>query len=363
MYIDRRQSRVVFEEMLRQYTAKRKPFTNLTSDRPQDHLPPSLQNDELGQARFYFFLCLYMRGGIDSVTATKKLARAYEEKRWLFENEVLSRSAEEIQTMLGGYIPLFKNRIGGFWRNNAEVLWRYWEGDPRKIFSPTPSDEHEVYYRLMGKYYKPRTKQLRKEARQQLPGTLAGTIYDYQVYTGFTGFREKMTSMLAYFLYDSGLITKPPPLSAPVDFHHLRIYLQTKMIVVEGIEGRVRYERLARLGRELAAYLQIHFKLPMSVYGDILWLWSKNLCSQAPQNASKADETKTQRKVWERDKAFRQKPWKDSERAAYERSCVVCAIRTYCKLSVPSGHYYSLGHLRFDPQYFPVGFQGNLDFS
>ena len=282
MIIKRKRARAIFTVMLERYHKKELPFFEVGAGLPQDYAPQSLVKEPAALARYYFFLCLYMRGGIDSVTAAERLTRAYNEHPWLFDERVLLHSVEEVQTILASYIALFKNRIGGFWMHNATVLWRYWGGDPRRLFTEV-RNPHEVYYRLRGSRYRPKITKSLKEVISFLPPLLAGAVHYHGVYPGFIGFKEKMTSMLAYFLFQAGLVLREPPLSAPVDFHHLRIYVQTGMIAV-GERERVRYEHLKDAGILLAQYLQQHFKLTLHEYGDIVWLWSRDLCSRAPHN-------------------------------------------------------------------------------
>lgn len=344
MRIDRARARAVFAIMLAQYQARQHPFLSVQSDRPQYHVPKGLC--ELQLARFLFYLCFYMRGGIDSVHAARQLTLIHAEHPWLFTSEVLRRSEAEITAAIAPRIPLFRERIGRFWLHNAQVLWSRFAGDPRRIFLGV-KNAHESYYRTMGVRYRRPGFDPIKLSRKTLP-LLEGAA----PYRGLIGFREKMTSMLAYFLFEMNLINKAPPLSAPVDFHHLRIYLQTGMIVVDGSE-RVRYEHLVRAGIALALYLQRYFALPMHEYGDIVWLWSKILCGQAPQNRSVEVAGDRGRLVLEPAVLT----WNESDRLAFAKSCGECAIRALCHRSVPSGEYYTQGNIRLIPREDPPGTQ------
>jgi hypothetical protein len=337
MRIAEKRAREVFAPMLEQYMARGSPFLTVDADRPQAYVPASLKSNPALWARFLFYLCLYMRGGYDSVEAAKRLAQAFLNHPELFDERVLGWSEADIQRVMGGFIPIFRERIGRFWLHNSQVLWQYWSGDPRRIFVHARSAD-ESYFRLMGSRYRPLSKRLQAATRGQLPALTAGSIHDLAVYEGFLGFREKMTSMLAYFLFDASLMTQLPPLSAPVDFHHVRIYLQTGMLPV--VTGSVyRYEQLVAPGIAVAEYLQRTFSLPMPVYGDIIWLWSKNLCSLAPHNWSRKVQSPTGRVIRESVVPT----WSKAERRAYERSCGQCAIARWCTKAVSSGPYYTDG--------------------
>lgn len=346
MHIDKPRARKVFALMLAQYQARQHPFLSLQTDRPQHHVPASLSEDPLQLARFLFYLCLYMRGGIDSVHAAKQLSLVYGQHPWLFTSEVLVLGEEDIAATVAPYIPLFRERIGRFWLHNARVLWERYDGDPRLIFDGVKSAP-ESYYRTMGVRYRPSTIN-----QQRSTGELLLRVDGATAYQGFRGFREKMTSMIAYYLFDMKLIKESPPLSAPIDYHHLRMNLQTGMIVVAGTKP-IRYEQLVPIGIELALYLQQHFKLPMHEYGDIVWLWSKILCGQAPQNRSVVVTDNPVRVT----RAPAVLTWDEADREAFAKSCGECAVREECRFSVPSGEYYTQGQIRLIPRRDPPKIQ------
>jgi hypothetical protein len=204
-------------------------------------------------------------------------------------------------------------------KHNARVLNERFAGDPRRIFAGVRSAS-VLYRRVMGRRYDRAVK------------TVA-----------FHGFLEKMTSMLAYFLEAEKLIA-PTELSAPVDFHHLRVYLATEMIVTEG--ERVRYEKIKALGIKLARWLQREFDLSQVEYGDIVWVWSLRSCRRAPSNACVSRLLPNGREL----RTPRVITWTDTEVISHNQSCGRCAVASYCRWGVPAGVYYTLGHLEKIPR-------------
>lgn len=338
MHIDKKRARAVLAAMRARYEAREFPYLDTAANLPQSYVPEAVKAEPASWARFFFYLCLYMRGGYDSVEAAKRLALAYTEHPGLFDERVLDKSESDIQRIVSGYIPIFRKVIGRFWLHNSQVLWKYWGGDPRRLFLGAV-DHHELYYRLMGGRYRPTALALEAGQVGQFPGLSAGSIHDTYTYRGFLGYGQKMTSMLGYYLHVVGLLAKEPSLSAPVDFHHVRVYLQTGILRVEpGM--MLRYEHLVPYGIAVAEYLQRTSGLPMHVYGDIMWLWSRDLCSVAPHNRSE-EETLPNGRVVRRSVV---PTWDQKDRNAYAKSCGVCAIARFCKVATPSGPYYTDGH-------------------
>ncbi len=314
MYIDYQRARTVFGLMLDLYKRRAYPFINLEKDLPQNLVTAEIQSNPLSLARHLFFACHYMRGTVVSSHAFHVLNKMQEKHPWLFNEEILVlTTAGQVSDALGEHIPWHQVQVGKLWLANAHTLHREWGGDPRRIFSGSPSKK-TLYKRVMGRKYK----------------GYRGRC------EGFGGFREKMTSMLAYFLESKNLIT-PTPLSAPVDFHHFRVYLATEMIRVK--TDTVRYEYVKKLGIRLAEWLQREFSLSQVEYGDIVWLWSLRSCRSSPHNSSREVVLDTGQ--------TRRIPvsitWSEGQLRSYARTCGRCYIADYCTYGVPAGPYYTTG--------------------
>ena len=325
MRIDYLQAQKIFSLMLKRYRAKQYPFQHIETDLPQSLVLPEIVSDPLQHARHLFFACHYMRGTVISSHAFRILNELWKEHSWLFTNEILfMRDADSVAEALGTKIKWHKDQIGVAWLENARTMQEEWEGDPRNIFAGVSTKE-ALYRRVMGSKY-PRPYRHRK-TRHKKPRSR---------YRGFIGFQEKMTSMLAYFLEATGLIA-PTALSAPIDFHHFRVYLATGMITLE--EDSVRYEKVKALGIRLAERLQADFNLTQVEYGDIVWLWSLRSCRRAPYN-------KTVEVAVPGGGSVRQPvpvTWSEAQSRAHNSTCGRCLLADHCQFGVPAGVYYDTG--------------------
>jgi len=318
-FIDTDRARNVFEPMLDLYHKGQYPYDRPDVDLPQNLVPKKIASNELFFALFLFYACLYMRGTVVSSDAFKQLIRLWKNERWLFDPKQVVRSNPwEIGLILFNYIPWRFDQIGQFWFNNSKVLLEDWDGDPRNIFADTV-DEQVLYDRIIGR----------------------------NGHRGFMGFKMKMSSMLSYFLSATGLIPHND-LSAPVDFHHLRIYLSAMMIVLLGTM-KIRFEAVEHLGIELAKWLQKEFALTAVEYGDVIWLWSLKLCRKAPYTKSRVTymDVKMANGRVVKNKKVRvphEVDWaKPAYRRMHDRACGGCAIASSCKYGIPAGTYYDIG--------------------
>lgn len=331
MYIDFEHAKKVFAVMLERYRNREYPFIDYERDLPQTMVLPEVQADPLRFARHLFFACHYMRGTMISSLAFKLLNDMQQGDPWLFEPETVAHAElSVVEETLGRYVPWQKKQIAELWRGNAQVLLREWKGDPRRIFRGVKTKE-ELYRRVMGQKY--REYEVVDGKKQLIKNP----------YQGFGGFREKMTSMLAYFLAATKLVPLSK-VSAPVDFHHLRIYLATNMIVTD--RELVRYEDINQLGIYLAEWLQKEFGLNQVEYGDVIWLWSLRSCRASPHNASEKVEMEGRKRV----KRVIPVTWTAAQQAKWAKTCGVCAIASNCKNGVPPGPYYTTGKLTRVPK-------------
>jgi hypothetical protein len=333
MHIDYRRAHEVFALMLDRYQTGQHPFVNIETDLPQNLVAPWITADPLRHARHLFAACYYMRGTVISSHAFRILNELHAEFPWLFNDEVLLFTTErDIKAALDTRIKWQSSQISSFWLRNARVLHEEWGGDPRAIFAGNPS-RHTLYRRIIGQKYRHNGKHVAHR------------------HQGFDGFQKKMASMLAYFLAATGHI-EPTPLSAPVDFHHLRIYLATRMI--DGVGSEVRYERVKDLGIQLAEYLQREFGLSQVEYGDIIWLWSLRSCGRAPYNQCTAIEGPNGREI----RVPIPVTWSEVQVAAHTRTCGHCTLADHCTFGVPAGVYYTSGVFTLLPRTLPP--QGRL---
>lgn len=150
--------------------------------------------------------------------------------------------------------------------------------------------------------------------------------------------------MLAYFLMDAELVADFSA-SPPVDFHLIRVMLETGILVVdEDREKRLRYEHMTPLGIEVLETYGRNHQLSLVELGNALWMLSVVLCARAPGNISSG------RKKGENGKKIHPKPrpvdWElESHVRAYLITCAACPIEHECDRNVFSGPYYQTGEI------------------
>lgn len=291
---------------------------NLDSTRvPQDerHMPPSLERGTVEHAMFFWNLCYYMRGGTESTTAVIYLSKLYEDRPDLFNCEgILDSSPEDIERELKSHGLGMQRDNSRHWYKNAERMLELYDGDPRKIFEDT-GDYEVVLKRIANK----------------------GKV-------GFAGFQKKMTSMIAYYLMDEGLI-KHHTYPIPVDIHVSRVMLETRMIEFPDAPfGTDLYsDELLDQMRDIAYRYAVDNNIDWLRLCDAVWLLSQALCSDAPGNQSSEPLGIENRNG--RSTPLRPVPvdiYSPTQQRAYERTCRACPVQEYCDFNIPAGKMYNV---------------------
>lgn len=293
-----------------------------------------LELGSVDHAMFLFILCLYMKGGIKSNTAANQLGRLYSRRPRLFDAfEIVKVKPESITASLERVdLRYQKNMAPPHWIENANRLIEWYGGDPRKIFVGV-DDYDEACRRIRNRSR--RHHKTKEFTRRQ----------------GFMGFQYKMVSMLMYFYTTAGII-EPIPFPIPVDFHVMRVCVQTEMVQFRGnVVGKDIYsEHLQVVLRSLFTdYSQRHGVSPIELC-DALWLLSSVGCARNPGNKTlsrqyRARQTETPAYT---------PVWNKSEIARYERFCGSCPINSLCHWDVPNSAYTLKGQLiRLRPRSIP----------
>jgi hypothetical protein len=297
---------VVLDELVGAYREKLPPYDKAIL--PQEYRPEAMRKEgELYGSKehgaFFFNACAYMRS-TDSGDAIKKLAKLFNERPEFFDMERLAdMEAAEVAEALDGYgLGGMRNQNARFWVENARRMMDRFNGDPRRVFDGCESYEDCVERVKRGKDGK-----------------------------GFSGFKEKMASMLLYFYADEGIMA-PPEFAWPLpsDRHAVRIFLATKMIEAPSVGEPFYYERLLEPIRGISQeYAETHGVDPLDVTNAV-WLLSSELCSNAPGNQSERGSDGRMNPVEvNKELVAQQKRWC--------QTCGKCALRQYCKLWVPLG--------------------------
>jgi hypothetical protein len=380
-YIDYKMAEKVFGAMIARLGQKGIPY-NLAHVPQADHyLPSNLEKGSREHAIFLFMLCLWMRGGVESDTATIFLRKFHEEKPEYFnplmyydrENITIQGFVDSIKVELTHYRLSQRVEENSFgWVYNMRKLARHWDSDPRLIMSDKPSFE-VLSKRIIGK--------------------TRGGNFDFineDSPNGFMYFREKMASMIAYFLMDAKLVTLFVT-PVPVDFHVLRLLTSNLIIRVRGkdVEQSVGidfyHSETLRLAREVTQWYSKEYKVSPIALCDALWLLSRTLCRGNPGNSGYVydERRKKIKRIQKKDKHSylsehldvdsdskestvkgrkRYKGLRFNEYDLFHKSkiekvrstCGVCPVKDFCKYNISSGFYYIGGRLvperlRFDP--------------
>lgn len=325
-----RRAEQVFGKMLAALAAKSFPYNVSQVPHVEDNLPKSLVRGGREEARFLFVVCFYMRGGIESDTAFISLARLYEtDRRYFLDDFSDPAQQDEWQQQLRQVLPKvgLQNRVEEVsrqWVANLAKLDHYWQGDPRMLFDGTTSFE-VLCQRIVSR------KNHGGEFRPEQP-------------QGFYGFQEKMVSMLAFFLMDTGLVPYCH-LPVPVDFHVIRILVANELLTFPGTtlaqdvygNGKLLLAAARKLTYEYCQQNDVSY-LRLC---DALWLLSRYLCHRQPGNRSKFGK-----RAGRRSEVFPIKfGWNQRWLATYDGCCRVCPIEAFCKYNVPSGNYYLQGRV------------------
>lgn len=315
--IDRERAKEVLGRLLATQRKREYPYNLPQAQKPNivENLPRNLPMKTREHALFLFASCYYMRGGIQSHVAFKRLSQFHEAAPLFFlpEHAENQEPAKVTEYLLSVGLGFQAKQNGRFWVENARRLVARWEGDPRLVYDGV-MDYDEACRRV-------RNDGTKKQG-------------------GFMGFREKMVSMLTYFLLDAELIEEFSfPL--PIDFHVMRLLVSHEILVFDNRDFNPYQPKvLAKLRPFLEKYARENGFSPLEM-SEVLWLFSRTLCSQHPDNSSSVKERRARKSVI----VPLGKPWGKNQTLTYERSCGRCPVESTCKWAVPAADYYVKGRI------------------
>lgn len=328
----------VLSALMEAYEENEFPY-NLDAVRlPHDprHMPQNLPYGGSEHAMFLWNLCYYMRGGIKSVEAVKRLAKVYEAAPELFDSEFAAGLKPELVSgILKDFGLGFQETVSKQWVENSRKLLEDWGGDPRLIFEGVGTYDEAL-------------SRIRNDGRGG----------------GFSGFQEKMTSMITYYLMDEDLI-EPFIFPIPVDLHVMRVSIANRMVEFPGVpDGTNLYtdELLATLRKLYYDYAVEHGVNPLRLC-DAVWLLSESQCGKHPGNVTLEPMGRKHRKG--RSTVLVPQtvdPANPNQQAAYESSCRQCPVESSCAYTLPGKPYYIQGvlYIRGDRYRFLPPAQGKL---
>lgn len=284
-----------------------------------------LELGSVDHAMFLFILCLYMKGGIKSNTAAKQLARLYSRRPRLFDAfEIVKIKPHSITASLERVdLRYLKNSAPPHWIENAHRLIEWYDGDPRKIFVGV--DDYDEACR-----------RIRNKSRRH------SVTKEFTHRQGFIGFQYKMVSMLMYFYIATGII-EPIPFPIPIDFHVMRVCIETEMVRFSGNSiGRDIYsEHLQVVLRELFTNYSLRHQVSPIELCDAVWLLSSMGCARNPGNRTLSRQYRARKTETPAYTPI----WNSAELTRYQRFCGSCPIGHMCNWDVPNSAYTLRGQL------------------
>lgn len=321
----------VLDELLSRWTAtpKQFPYNQPKAQIPQTMIPDALRRgDTYTLSCFYFYACIYMRGGIESSQAFRALLRMLKDYPSLFDPLHAQWFTEEyVRDILRAYIGWDSEVAARAWLENSRRLCQTWKADPRLLIKGV-ADYNEALRRI-------RNKLTKRELQAAGPDGL-----------GFFGFQPKMVSMLLYFYDWEGWIKKRFLYPAPADFHNFRIAIANGGILITPQPKVIRAnEKLSKVWRDvLMVYLKARRADPVEV-ADAIWLFSLVMCGNSPLT-----QFRTPNKNHSGMFAGEDLPHHEESavlgaryRSSLLRTCLVCPLLHSCTLAIPAGPYYQRG--------------------
>lgn len=320
IHVDKEQVALVLGRLVHAFTNNLPPYNQDHVRLPQDprHMPQTLERGGRDHANFLFNVCYYMRGGIKSNDAFKRMGEIYDEWPELYDTEIAKDfQQDEIVRILSDHGLGFQKTVAGQWVKNAQRLHDKYDGDPRNIYDGV--DNYEAAVKL--------TKNHRGE--------------------GFIGFREKMTSMILYYLMYDELI-EPFNFPVPVDLHVMRISVANELVKMPDVPNGTNLlspDLLATLRNLYFDYGAEHNVNPLQLSGAV-WTLSESSCGSHPGNITQEPDGREARNG----RATRLIPGvvdlqNPNQQRDYAAACGVCPIEDTCKWNIPGKQYYVNGSL------------------
>ncbi len=314
------------------------PFNRPDAVIPQTTLPEDIRKDPHVLACFYFYVCIYMRGGIESLQVFKAMVRMWRKHPDLFDPLLAQRyTPEAVAVILKRFVGWDSKAASINWVHNSKQLSEAWGADPLNLLKGLRSYD-EACRRMRNK----RTK------REQCAAGADGQ--------GFRGFQYKMVSMLLYFYDWEGWLPRfiyP----SPADFHNFRFAFASGSMEVRKLTGNwfTIGEKASKPWRDVVMdYLRARNVRPVE-FSDALWLYSLVLCGNSPFTVTMSNRVKLRQaslfEPHQLDMSWRHDEWLiTNKKAQILQTCAVCVFEKQCKFAVPARPYYQEGKFVLRPR-------------
>ena len=337
--VDRSAVFKLIDTILPLWQEKEYPYNRKEAVIPQTIVPQELRNDKDALACFYFYACIYMRGGIESKQAFNALLRMRKQHLDFFDPLIVqAMDPREVQEVLKTFIGWDSKAASHNWVENSRRLAAHWGGSPLNLMRGVRSYE-DACRRILNKRAK---RVLKGFSRQE---------------EGFVGFQHKMVSMLLYFLDWEGLLPRRFAYPSPADFHNFRLGIAAGAILIETAPGKIprTHEDISAPWRAaVLAYIQKRKADPVEV-ADAIWLYSLIMCGTSPATTTRKEPLKRHKVGGAQESTLllvteeEEGRWDPLERATFshralEKTCVICPFADGCR-PVPAQPYYTKGQL------------------
>ncbi|HEY6022533.1 MAG TPA: hypothetical protein VIY48_22515, partial [Candidatus Paceibacterota bacterium] len=121
---------------------KQYPYNRPDAVIPQRIIPPELHANKHTLACWYFYACIYMRGGIESLQAFNALIRMWRDLPHLFDPaHAALMQPSDMQPILRKYIGWDSEQASINWVFNSRWLMQSWKGNPLNLIKGLRSYE------------------------------------------------------------------------------------------------------------------------------------------------------------------------------------------------------------------------------
>jgi hypothetical protein len=323
--VDTKRRDLVLDAILDRYRRGAYPYNLKRTMLAVLKMPERLERGGEDEARWWFFCCMLMRGGVDSDTALRALSIMYDRQMqrgglWPFNPHKAALLTEDQLTGLIKDAGTGLERYARDWINSARIMVERFDGSVLKMM-----DSFDADYET------------------------AAMILRNQGNSGFPGFQYKMVSMLLFFVTEAKLIAYFP-YPPPIDFHLQRVAVATEIVSRDDgkwilANSQKEQDRLQEALRDTYLEYIAQTGIRSNELSDALWLLSRMLCRRAPGNRTTQPKT---------DKIGRSRPvlipgadfTTTRDLRKHDASCGRCPVQSQCKYNVSSGHYYVKGQTR-----------------
>jgi hypothetical protein len=124
----------MLDKLVGLHQANKYPFNRPDAIIPQKIIPEEIRKDKYLLACFYFYICIYMRGGIESLQAFNAMIKMWRVHPELFDPvRAQMLSPEQVQPILREFVGWDSKAASINWVTNSIRLSKNWNGNPLNL--------------------------------------------------------------------------------------------------------------------------------------------------------------------------------------------------------------------------------------